>query len=94
MILTLSASREYDWYFKPASGWCYTDSTLREIFHLSADTVSNYDQYDYLMEKLVNSKELRSNMTWYYYYSPRSGMPWGIWRPRYQPVGVIKIKSS
>lgn len=92
MIVTVSAARDSDWYFEPASAWCYTDTTLRDIFRLSPDSSSNYDQYDDFLEKLTNSKELRSNMTWYYYYSPRSGMPWGIWRPRYQPVGIVKVK--
>jgi ubiquinone/menaquinone biosynthesis C-methylase UbiE len=94
MIVTVSAARDVDWYFKPAAGWCYTEKTLREIFRLSDASASNYDQYNDLLEKLERSKELRSNMTWYYYYSPHSGMPWGIWRPRYQPVGIVKIKKT
>ena len=92
MILTLSAARDADWYFEPAAGWCYSEASLRDIFELPNHSSSNYDQFDELMEKLKNSKELRSIMTWYYYYSPRSGMPWGIWRPRYQPVGIVKVK--
>ena len=94
MLVTVPAARDSDWYFEPASAWCYTDTTLRDVFRLSPHASSNYHHYDDLLEKLTNSKELRSNMTWYYYYSPRSGMPWGIWRPRYQPVGIVKVKPS
>ena len=92
MIVTVSAARDVDWYFEPASAWCYTDTTLRGIFRLPPYASSNYSQYDDLLEKLRDSKELKSNMTWYYYYSPRSGMPWGIWKPKYQPVGIVKVK--
>ncbi len=94
MVVTVSAARDMDWYFEPASGWCYTDKSLREIFNLSDLATSNYDRYDDLLEKLKKSRELKSNMTWYYYYSPNSGMPWGIWHPRYQPVGIVKVKPS
>ncbi|MBI5351620.1 MAG: class I SAM-dependent methyltransferase [Chloroflexi bacterium] len=92
MVVTISAARDADWYFKPASGWCYTDKSIKEIFGLSDQDPSNYDCYDELHEKLKRSKELKSNMTWYYYYSPLSGMPWGIWRPQYLPVGIVKVK--
>lgn len=92
MLVTISAARDKDWFFEPAQGWCYTEQTLKILFRLSDQASSNFDKYDFLMEKLRNSSEMRKFMTWYYYYSPRSGMPWGRWNPRYQPVGVMKVK--
>ena len=94
LIATLGAAKEQDWFHEPSKGWCYTEATLRDIFDLPADCPSNYDRYDELFEALRNCNELRDNLADFYFKSVNNGMPWGIWDPRYQPVGVVKVKSS
>lgn len=92
LIATMAAAKEKDWFHEPSRGWCYTDTTLREIFDLPSDCLSNYDRCDELFESLRNCSELRNNLADFYFQSENNGMPWGIWDPKYQPVGVVKIK--
>lgn len=93
LIVTLSAAKEHDWFHEPSQGWCYTEATLRDIFDLSTDCPSNYDHYDELFEALQYSRELRDNLADFYFKSGNNGMPWGVWDPRYQPVGIVKVKN-
>jgi len=94
LIATLGAAREQDWFHEPSKGWCYTEATLRDIFELPADCPSNYERYDELFEALRGCAELRDNLADSYFKSGDNGMPWGIWNPQYQPVGVVKVKNS
>ncbi len=54
---------------------------------------SNYDCYDELFEALRGCSELHDNLADSYFKSGNNGMPWGIWDPQYQPVGVCKVKE-
>ena len=94
LVATLHAAKEQDWFHAPSKGWCYTEATLRDIFDLSVDCPSNYDRYDELFEALRNCAELRDNLADSYFKSGNNGMPWGIWDPKYQPVGVVKVKRG
>jgi len=92
LVATLAAAKEQDWFHEPSKGWCYTEDTLRDIFDLPADCPSNYDRYDKLLEILRDCAELRDNLAHSYFKSGDNGMPWGIWDPKYQPVGLVKVK--
>jgi len=91
LLATLGASGGEDWYHEASSGWCYSEATLRRLYHLSEDTSSNYDQHDRLFEKIRTCVELKEKLAPFYTHMPNSGMPGGIWDPQYQPVGVKKI---
>ena len=91
---TLGAGKDQDWWHEPSSGWCYTDASLRRLFDLPPDTPSNYARHDELLATLRNCPELRDNLAGFYKQSDQNGMPWGVWDPQYQPVGVCKIKSG
>lgn len=93
LFATLGAAREGDWYHKPSRGWCYSEATLRRSFNISLDISSNYDQYDRLFNDLRNNEELRDNLASFYFQSGDNGMPWGKWDPKYQPVGICKVKA-
>ena len=93
LVATLGATKGQDWFHEPSKGWCYTQGTLGVIFGLPADYPSNYDQYDELFETLRDCAELRDNLANFYFKSGDNGMPWGIWDPKYQPVGVVKTKK-
>jgi ubiquinone/menaquinone biosynthesis C-methylase UbiE len=92
LIATLGAAKYQDWFHEPSKGWCYTEGTLRDIFELNPDCSSNYDQYDELFKALCNCTELRDKLADLYFKSGNNGMPWGIWDPKYQSVGVVKVK--
>jgi SAM-dependent methyltransferase len=94
LLATLCAARDQDWWHEPSKGWCYTDSSLRQIFCLPADLPSNYYRYDELFAALYHCNELRDNLAKFYFHSGDNGMPWGKWNPEYQPVGVCKVKRT
>jgi hypothetical protein len=91
-LATLGAACEADWLHGPSRGWCYTEASLRRLFDLPADVPSNYFRYNELLAALKGCAELRENLASFYYRSGENGMPWGIWDPQYQPVGVRKVK--
>ena len=92
LLATLCAGKDRDWFHEPSRGWCYTDTTLRRLFDLPADTPSNYAHHDELLASLCNCAELRENLAKFYFRSGDNGMPWGRWDPQYQPVGGCKVK--
>ncbi|MCK4976119.1 MAG: class I SAM-dependent methyltransferase [Anaerolineales bacterium] len=94
LLATLGAARDQDWFHKPSHGWCYTDTSLRRYFDLPSELPSNYDDYDELLAALRDCAELRDNLAKFYLKSGNNGMPWGIWDPQYQSVGVCKIKKT
>ncbi len=94
LLATLGAAKEQDWFHQPSRGWCYTEASLRRLFHLNPQVPSNYHRYDELFAALVNCAELRHNLASFYFRSGDNGMPWGKWDPQYQPVGVCKIKDK
>ncbi len=94
LLATLGAARDTDWFHEPSQGWCYTDSTLRRLFRLPDAAPSNYDRYDEYFAALRTCAELRDNLADFYFRSGDNGMPWGKWDPKYQPVGVKKVKGA
>jgi SAM-dependent methyltransferase len=92
LLATLGASRDEDWFHEPSRGWCYTEASLRRRFQLVETITSNYSHYDDLLLDLKNCLELRDNLADFYFHSGDNGMPWGIWNPLYQSVGVCKQK--
>jgi len=93
LLATLCAARDENWFHGASQGWCYTNDSLRDIFDMTADTPTNYDRYDELLEALKNCAELSDNLAAFYSRSGDNGMPWGVWDPQYQPVGVYKVKQ-
>jgi cyclopropane fatty-acyl-phospholipid synthase-like methyltransferase len=93
LLATLGASPEKDWFHDPSQGWNYTEASLRTIFNLEPGLESNYDQYDQIFTALRACDELRDHLASFYRQSGENGMPWGIWDPKYIPVGVCKVKK-
>lgn len=94
LLATLCTARREDWFHEPSQGWCYTEATLRRLFHLSESAPSNYAHYDEYFAGLRNCAELRDNLADFYFHSGNNGMPWGKWDPQYQPVGICKVKNN
>lgn len=94
LLATLPAAKDKDWFHEPSSGWCFTEESLRSSFELSASTPSNFSDYDVFLDRLVVCEELQQGLSALYYRSGDNGMPWGVWDPQYQPVGIIKHKPN
>lgn len=93
MLITTSASGGEDWFHEESHGWCYSEETLRRVFLRGEPCASNYSRYEELMKEIRSSEEMRSRLHPVYYRSGRNGMPWGVWDPRYYPVGVAAWKE-
>lgn len=94
MVITLPASQDKDWFFEPAYSWCFTEAAIKDVFGLADSTPANYGQYQKILEEIKSSTELKMSLSRKYYFSKNSGLPQGIWDPKYIPVGVIKIKPE
>ncbi|MEW6673431.1 MAG: methyltransferase domain-containing protein [Thermodesulfobacteriota bacterium] len=95
LIMTVSASQSEDWFHEPSRGWCYSESSLRNLFQLSDRTFSNFNRKDEFMNSIKKEgNELHKRLDSIYFRSGDNGMPWGKWDPRYQPVGVVKHKQE
>ncbi len=94
LVATLGAAKDEDWFHEASKGWCYTDGTLRKMFDLNPACPSNYEKHDELMKALRDCAELSDNLSRYYFESGDNGMPWGKWDPKYQSVGIVKVKPN
>ena len=92
LLATLSSERDTDWYHEPSQGWCLTETTLRNAFRMPPDTTTNFSEYDSVFAELRASHVLRDRLAPMYFESGESGMPWGVWDPQYQPVGIRRHK--
>ena len=93
IAVTVSASRSDDWFHKPSKGWCYSETTIKKLFHLAVGVTSNFSQKNVFFEELKKEgNELHKRLSPVYFKSGANGMPWGKWDPQYQPVGVVKVK--
>lgn len=93
MAITISAARDADWYFKPCEGWCLSARTIRDLFGMG-DCPSNFGRYDELFAKLKGAREIEARISRHYRMSGENGLPWGVYDPKYQPVGVFKRKGQ
>lgn len=94
MLVTVSAAKASDWFHEPSAGWCFTEPSLRKHFRLPEECPSNFRIYDQSFARLVASDDLRRWLSPFYSRSGDNGMPWGIWDPKYHPVGVLRIKED
>lgn len=91
MLATIAGARDTDWFHEPSKGWCLTEKTIRDIFRLR-DCPTNFSDYDTIFSDLQNCDFLKGRLSKAYFESGDNGMPWGVWNPAYQPVGLVKVK--
>jgi len=89
MWITVSAARDEDWFHGPSKGWCFSEKSLTELFGLRAPH-SNFTDFDRIFALLRQGDGLKERLAPFYFTSGDNGMPWGVWDPQYQPVGVAR----
>lgn len=93
VFVTVSASLSADWFHEPSKGWCYREETLKRLFRLPEGVESNFSRKDELFSEFrKEGNELHKRLDSVYFESGDNGMPWGVWDPKYLPVGVCKFK--
>jgi len=93
LLATLAAARDEDWYHEPSGGWCLAEQSLRSLLALSPNSRSNFSEYDSLFRKIRENTALPERLAPMFFRSGDNGMPWGVWDPKYMPVGVRKRKE-
>jgi len=95
MLSTVGAAADEDWFHQPSKGWCYSESSLRQLFRLDANVASNFVKYQQVFDEISSpGNELQVQLAPFYFNSGHNGMPWGAWCPEYLPVGVRKHKAE
>lgn len=92
MFITTSAAKDSSWFFEPAEGWCFSETDLITIFQIK-NPESNYQEYDRIYQNIFNNEYLKKNISRHYFNSPKGGLPFGKWDPKYIPVGIEKWKN-
>lgn len=93
MYITVSADDTKDWFHEQSKGWCYSEQTLIKLFGINP-THSNYSDFLRIFRLLRECKHLQENLSPSYYRSENNGMPWGVWDPKYMPVGLIVVNEN
>jgi ubiquinone/menaquinone biosynthesis C-methylase UbiE len=88
IVVTTSASKDLDWFHENSRGWCFSLGTIQSMFQLPLPAVGGFENYDRILEAYRYSDTLKNRLSSLYYVSDQNGMPWGIWDPKYVPVGI------
>jgi len=67
---------------------------LVETYGIAKGYESNFDNFQSINDSIINSKYLRRWLASFYYQGGNNGMPWGVWNPQYQPVGIAKVNCK
>ncbi len=92
MLITLSAAEENSFH-EPSFSWLMNEKGLIDNFDLGEDTISDFSDFSSAFKELKNSERLKRWLGTYYFQGGKNGMPWGIWEPEYQPVGIVRYKK-
>jgi ubiquinone/menaquinone biosynthesis C-methylase UbiE len=86
---TTSAIKKGRSFHAPSHSHLMDDAELARTYGL--DTYeSNWSDWDALERDFQQPRRLARWLSHTYFQSGRNGMPWGVWRPEYLPVGLRK----
>ncbi len=88
-LYTVSATRRGSVFHPPSSSWLLDEAGLAAAYGLHQPE-SNFARYDELSAALEGSRYLERWLDLGYFRTGDNGMPWGVWDPRYMPVGIRK----
>ncbi len=84
-ITTSGTEKNETWFHEPSQGLCLAVPDVERYFDARPDG----DQHPLdIMVKYQLSQYLKNNLADFYKESGRFGMPWGIWDPKYIPIGI------
>lgn len=76
-------------FHEQSHSWLLDKQGFKEAYLLE-EPWSNYDRFDEIAAQIRNPGYLKRYLSHSYFQSGRNGMPWGIWKPEYLPVGIRK----
>jgi 2-polyprenyl-3-methyl-5-hydroxy-6-metoxy-1,4-benzoquinol methylase len=84
-VTTSGTEQERTWFHEPSRGHCFAEKDLQRLF--GAHFKGGLDASTAL-QRYRECAYLRENLAEFYKRSGAYGMPWGIWDPKYIPVGL------
>jgi 2-polyprenyl-3-methyl-5-hydroxy-6-metoxy-1,4-benzoquinol methylase len=86
-VTTSGTEKDKTWFHKPSQSNCFSSTDLEKIFGTISEGKQNPQE---ILQKYQNSGYLKENLAKFYFKSGKYGMPWGIWDPKYLPVGMTR----
>lgn len=85
-VTTSGTNQRESWYHEPSKGNCFSESDFERLF---GATLKGGIDVDAAIEKYQNCDYLKRNLASFYKKSGDNGMPFGVWDPKYIPVGLF-----
>lgn len=92
MFITTSFTNKECVFDEPSKGYFYNEKTLKDLFQMDYYD-SNLSSFSGIFKNIYTCDFLKNNMPYSYKNNPNCGLPYGIWDPKYLPVGIIKWKT-
>ncbi len=94
MLITVSAVNDGELFHEPSHSWLLDEVGMVSAYGIQNGYESNFGSYKEIYASLFTSKYLRRWLASFYYTGGNNGMPWGVWDPQYQPVGIAKANRK
>lgn len=92
--ITVSASHPENSFHEPSHSWLLNEKGIEKTYNLGEGYFTNFSEFEKININLTNSKYLQKWLAAVYYKPGQSGMPLGIWEPKYLPVGIKKRRNG
>lgn len=84
-VTTSATEKDKTWWHDPSQSNCFSIADLENIF--GARSCGNQNPEN-ILEKYNQCDYLKDSIAEFYKKSGKYGMPWGVWEPKYIPVGL------
>lgn len=84
-LTTSGTEKRTTWFHKESQGHCFSVSDIERIF--DAHPIRNQEPLQ-ILDKYRRCDYLRRNVARFYRSSGANGLPWGVWDPKYIPIGI------
>ena len=85
-VTTSGTEKSSTWFHEPSQGYCFSSADFEGRF--GAVPSDNQEDASVILQKYQDCSYLKENLANFYKKSGKYGMPWGIWEPKYIPVGL------
>lgn len=86
-VTTSGTEKSSTWLHEPSKGYCFSATDIKSYF---GATTSVEQDANIMLTKYQTCDYLKNNLADFYKTSGKFGMPWGIWEPKYIPVGLAQ----
>jgi 2-polyprenyl-3-methyl-5-hydroxy-6-metoxy-1,4-benzoquinol methylase len=86
-VTTSGTEQPTTWWHEPSQSNCFAVVDLEKHFGATSNGTQNPAE---ILEKYRQCNYLKDNLAEFYKKSGKYGMPWGIWEPKYIPLGLSR----